>query len=319
MIMGAITAEAVRPSPSAVSLWLARRSPAVASLGVRLWSHAQFRAIGREHWLFLRLKSELRLRLPRPVLLASGQLIFVDPFEHVGRAIARDGCYEPDTVALVRALLPPGSVFVDVGAHVGQYTLMGAQMAGSDGHVHAFEPDPANCALLRASVRANRCANVTCTEAALAASGGTASLHLSDVASTCGNSLGETGLTGGRAVTVALETLDAYVRSHGITRIDLVKADVEGAELPMLSGGSETLARFQPPLILEFSTHTAAFGYSRADLAAFLLERGYDLYEVGPLPLAPLTRTFAEREQYNVLALPAALRAAMIGRGIIAA
>jgi FkbM family methyltransferase len=286
---------------------------------VRLWSRTQFHAIGREHWLFLRLKSELRLRLRRPVVLSSGHIIYVDPFEHVGRAIARDGCYEPETVALVRALLTPGFVFIDAGAHVGQYTLMGAQMVGAEGHVHAFEPDPRSCAELRASVRLNRCANVTCNEAALSSAAGTALLHLSDVASTCGNSLGRTGLAGQRSVNVRLDTLDEYVKAHAPSRIDLIKADVEGAELRLLAGAEQTLARFAPTLILEFSTHTSAFGYSRRELAAFLTARGYSLYEVGPLPLGPLTKTGSEHEQYNVLALPAARAAAAARRGIVVA
>jgi FkbM family methyltransferase len=310
---------APRLSPSDLSLKLARRAPALAAIAVRLWSYAQLRNAGREHWLFMKLKSQLQLRLRRRVVLSSGQLIYVDPFEHVGRAIARDGCYEPETVALVRALLTPGSVFVDAGAHAGQYTLMGAQMVGPDGHVHAFEPDPRSCAGLQASLRVNRCANVTCNQAALSSAPGTALLHLADVASTCGNSLGQTNLAGTQSVAVDVRRLDDYVRAHALTAVDLIKADVEGAELHLLSGAEQTLARFRPALVLEFSTHTAAFGYSRAALAAFLTARGYSLFEVGPLPLRPLARTGVENEQYNVLALPSEHTAAAARRGIVAA
>jgi FkbM family methyltransferase len=255
--------------------------------------------------------------LERTARLFDGQRMRVDPFDSVGDAIFREGCYEPESVQVFERLLHPGARVVDAGAHIGQYTLVASRAVGPGGEVHAFEPDPATARLLRANVALNRCGNVRVNELALSDQDGTATLHLAAATNIGGNSLGVTDCSTDGCIEVRTRTLDAYLGSG--PGIDLIKADVEGAEWLLLRGAQRVLARAAPHLILEFSVHTRAFGYERADLADWLAARGYRLYAIGPLPLAPLTIADRAQDWYNVLAVHADRTGAVTDAGVLAA
>src|SRR4029077_20552205 len=82
---------------------------------------------------------------------------------------------------------------------------------------------------------------------------------------------------------VALTTLDAVVAALGLDRVDFIKADIEGWELRLLTGGLDTLRRFRPCLLLEFAEeHLARAGDRLDDAFAFLEELGYAAYELVP-------------------------------------
>ncbi len=305
-------------SPSGLALRLATIAPRLASFGLRVWATSYLRRPRPPHWLFVKVKSDLRLRLQRPARLFTGQRLRVDPFDIVGGAIARDGCYEPETVAVFQRLLSPGAVVVDAGAHIGQYTLLASLGVAEQGHVHAFEPDPVTFELLDRNVRQNHCANVTANRAALSRETCLDTLYYADVFNTGGSSLRPAPTTAGPHVTVAVRSLDAYAAARRLARLDVLKADVEGAELPLLDGARTTIARFTPTLILEFSVKTALFGYSRNDLRQTLAHAGYALFRVGRMPL----RSDAggdDPDFFNMLAVHHSKRAALVSRGVLEA
>ena len=73
----------------------------------------------------------------------------------VSRQLRDQGIWEPFETTLVMASLAPGSVFVDVGANIGYFSVVAADIVGEDGQVLAFEPDPDNFALLQANLALN--------------------------------------------------------------------------------------------------------------------------------------------------------------------
>jgi FkbM family methyltransferase len=306
-------------SPSGLALRLAATAPGLASLGLRVWAASYLRRPRRPHWLFVKLKSDLRLRLKKRARLCSGQRVCVDPFDIVGGAIARDGCYEPETVAVFQRLLSPGAVTVDAGAHVGQYTLLASLAVAEQGQVHAFEPDPTTFELLDQNVRRNHCANVTANRAALGRDTCLATLYYADVFNTGGNSLRPDTATAGPHVTVAVRSLDAYAAARRLARLDVLKADVEGAELLLLEGAHVTIARFTPTMILEFSVKTALFGYSRTDLRQALARAGYSLFRIGRMPLRPDPDRGVDPDFFNVLAVHHRKHADLVSRGVLKA
>src|SRR5882724_6714622 len=79
---------------------------------------------------------------PQICRLPGGAAIRVELAEHVQRWIYFFGVYEKDTVDWFRSNLRPGMVVLDIGANVGQYTLIAAGAVGPNGRVHAFEPNP---------------------------------------------------------------------------------------------------------------------------------------------------------------------------------
>jgi FkbM family methyltransferase len=297
--------------------WIATRTPFLPRVVLRVWADSYLRRPRPEHWLFTTLKARLGYRYRRLARLSSGQSLYVDPFDAVGREIVRSGCYEPETVAVFQALLAPGMIVVDAGAHVGQYTVIASALVGAEGRVHAFEPDPETFRQLQANVALNRCRNVACNPVALSRDDGTATLFLSDVSNVGGNSLRPTVCYRGRRTEVRLQTLDRYAMSATLPRLDVLKADVEGAELFLLQGGVEVITRFTPTMILEFSINTKAFGYSEEDLRDQLRDWGYVLFGIGPWPLTVLAEQAGRASYYNVLAVHRRMCAALVARGVI--
>ncbi len=175
-----------------------------------------------------------------------------------------NGTYEREQTALFREHLRPGDTVLDVGAHVGYYTLLSSVLVGDRGAVWAFEPNPQNAGFLRRHVEINGRGNVRITQAAVSDTDGTARFDF-------GTGSGTGHLAEGGALEVRTVRLDDFARENGL-RVAAVKIDVEGAELAVLAGGEETLRRDRPVIFL--STHGAEV--HRLCLA-WLRERGYTL------------------------------------------
>lgn len=80
---------------------------------------------------------------------------------------------------------------------------------------------------------------------------------------------------------VEVTTLDLWQCERNLTRIDMIKMDIEGAELPALRGASDLIRRFRPSLIIELNAYTShAAGYKMEDLLAWLEEHDYDVFNI---------------------------------------
>jgi len=178
------------------------------------------------------------------------QMIWLD----LADAFVSRGClidqYEPVESAYVRANLHEGNVFVDVGANIGWFTLLAASIVRDTGHVHAFEPRLPTADYLRRSVALNAMQNiVTVHEAGLGDD--TRDYHLgwqrgtTNPGSSC---LVEPTLADGlETIPIRLITLD----SLDLARVDLLKMDVEGAEMRAVYGARSTIDRHRPLIISE--------------------------------------------------------------------
>src|SRR5882757_9974423 len=90
---------------SVIATWTAEKMPSVATLGLRFWGEYLLRFGYDEHWLFKKLRTDLGIRFRKRAQLLTGQSIYVDPFDSVGKEIYADGCYEQETVALFQSIL----------------------------------------------------------------------------------------------------------------------------------------------------------------------------------------------------------------------
>jgi len=208
-------------------------------------------------------------------------------------------CYEPGVSACLRRLLQPGMVFCDVGANLGVFTLMAARQVGPQGRVFSFEPVPDNFAILRRNVEANHYANVVCIPKAAAQHNGKSRLFLSRF---CGSHSLVGGPTEYRGEFLEVETvrLDSV---PGLDRIDVLKIDVEGAELEVLEG----LGNLRPQVVLEYNTERIS--RRGLDASAFLQRLqalGYAATNID-CPDADLESLANDKEiTVNLLALPTA-------------
>lgn len=155
------------------------------------------------------------------------------------------GSYEREQTRLFESTVRPGQTVLDVGAHVGYYTLLAAALAGPRGAVWAFEPDPRNARSLRRHVRLNRLRHVHVEEAAVSSREGTARFGP-------GSGSGTGRLAGSGRFEVRTVSLDAFCAEREI-RPHVVKIDVEGAERDVLAGARRVLERDRPAIFL--STH----------------------------------------------------------------
>ena len=140
-----------------------------------------------------------------------------------------------------------GDIVVDVGAHIGRYTLIAARRAGLNGRVIAIEANPDNFEMLNNNVKLNQLANVTSLNYAAYSQETKIKLYLP------GERFGQTiysTMMVGRAnegkekfVEVNANTLDHLLQAQGITKVNWIKIDVEGAELEVLKGATSVISR----------------------------------------------------------------------------
>lgn len=188
----------------------------------------------------------------------------------ISTAIEDWGNWEGSGTAIVLQLLRGETDFIDIGANLGWYTLVAAHALLGRGHVHSFEPEPANLARLKANVALNGLQNVTINGYALSDRPGSATLHLNDV-NLGDHSLFAMGCRPG-SVTVRLGRLDDY---HGreLKRPLVIKLDVQGSEIDVLEG-ARTLLETHPYEIVLFCevapATLGAAGRSVSELIAVL-------------------------------------------------
>jgi len=213
--------------------------------------------------------------------------------------------FEEGARAFVREFLQPGMTMLDVGAHVGLYSLIAARKVGPSGRVIAFEPSPRERRALRWNRKLNRCTRLQVEPLAVGAQDGTAVLFVSRGFDRGTNSLRGTASNAGLSLRVRVTSLDEYLTSHGVSRVDLLKIDVEGGELDAFAGAARLLSRPPRPVILcELSESWAIeWGHGSRDVRNHLSERGFSWFQPqrdGSLARAP-TR---EHYEQNSVAVP---------------
>ena len=183
------------------------------------------------------------------------------------------GSYESNKQRELPARIKPGHVVYDLGANAGYFTLMGSVLTGPHGRVISFEPLPANLVFLQRHLELNRIQNCTVVDAAVAAHEGTA--HFT---STGDRSM--THLADGGDITVRVVTLDGMLERGEIPPADVIKCDVEGAELDVLRGADAVLRKHHPLIFLD--THSAE---AQSECRKLLGDLGYELTTLDGLPL----------------------------------
>jgi FkbM family methyltransferase len=151
--------------------------------------------------------------------------------------------YEPGSARALRDSLAPGDVFVDIGANIGYFTVLGARIVGDQGRVVAFEPHPEALRILRAALEVNQVSHVVdVVEAAAAATAGTTRLFLSGdpVLSTLDprRSPARDHFGFDRSMPIRQSTVDEWFGAHPelAARVGAIKIDVEGTEADVLAG-----------------------------------------------------------------------------------
>ena len=287
--------EVAAPDPltwSPVNDWPAYYRGGCRSRAERIRSvrYSQFTGVKRMPWL-------------------DGLTVHIWPNDDLSRVLYVSGAYEPNTMIVMRGWLMPGATFVDVGANVGMFTMVAARLVGRDGRVYAFEPSERERQRLAANLTLNALEGVTILPQAIAARQGTMQLRIGMFPhaglNTTAKSFAYPDVAVERIETVETTSLDEFVRTSGIQRIDVIKFDIEGGECAALAGAAGVLARFRPRLILELSRDAVeSHGVTAESLMATVQASGYRLYRVDSgAQLLPLG-VGEDNDEGNVIAVP---------------
>lgn len=210
-----------------------------------------------------------------------------------------------------------GDVVFDVGTHIGEHLLNFAQRAGAAGAVHGFEPDAEIYQQCRENIRLNSFENIHLNNFGLSDKKETAAIYcvnennlgmnriVSDAEMERVNKNSETLIKRG---TIEITTLDEYAEQKNISKIDLMKIDVEGFEHKVILGGLETLRKFKPVIFIEVSNENLLENGTSADRLLGEIENlGYELKDAETmekitLPLDP--KYISPMKNNNVFCYP---------------
>jgi FkbM family methyltransferase len=188
--------------------------------------------------------------------------------------------WEPEETKLVKHCVREGMIAVDIGAHIGYYTVLMSKMVGEKGLVYAFEPSLNNQELLRKNVLMNDCNNVEIFRQAVGDKAGYANMYLNAT-----NSSGDSMFTddnGAREQTsrVPITTLDRVI---GGSRVDFIKMDVEGAETRALLGMTGVLRNNRDlKMIIEvFPKKLEEANSGLEELVSLLIQSRFRLHIIG--------------------------------------
>ena len=227
---------------------------------------------------------------------------------------------------LISSLIGPGDIAFDIGANRGVFTALMSNLAGTTGRVHAFEPSPETVRLLHATLatRALDAANVVVNTSAVGAQDGVATLFTPR--EDHGQASLRTHVTGSwtgdaavQSTDVRVTALDSYTAALGSQRVDVLKMDVEGAELPALRGFALGLRSIRPVVVCEIcGAWTHAFDYAPSAVIEELRAAGYDAFYLvtdrGRLRALAPADDIDDGESRDVVAVVRALHASRVER-----
>ncbi len=208
----------------------------------------------------------------------------VDVSREMAGSIFWRGSHDWGSILAMERLVRPGSTVVDVGANQGEYTIWAARAVGRSGRVVAFEPfsDLYHQLVDNINLNPGYPDFVTALQRGLSDEPQELTLYGDGGANEGLLTLFPAGEMTVPKETVSLSTLDADLELLGIDRINFLKVDVEGGELPVLRGGTRAIERSRPVLMVELNrTAASAAGYDVDEIVEWLQRRDYSLWLIG--------------------------------------
>ena len=214
-----------------------------------------------------------------------GRRLAIDVDRGMNEIIYFLGEYERPVTEIAASLVRPDDVCLDVGANFGWYTTLFAATCGERGLVHSFEPVPTTYRELGQNVSLLQSPEiVTLNNLALGDHEGEVSIDLGDGQASGFASIANENSTNDSGIKCRMTTLDAYLADKLLGReVNIVKVDIEGAELMFLQGASSLFKQNVPPIMLvEMAlAQTKDFGYTPDALIKKIDEMAdYDHYAV---------------------------------------
>ena len=209
--------------------------------------------------------------------IVQGSKMFLDPGDSLDLSI--NGVYGELDTKIIREEIHEGDIVIDVGANIGYYTLIFAQLVGSSGKVFAFEPEPKNFEILKKNIKINNYQNIVAEQKIVSDKSGIVKLFIA-----------EHGIVGHRInqqkssqkfIEVESIILDNYIKKLNLdSKINFIKIDVEGSEPKVLEGAKEIMQKSnQLKIFTEFNREfVKKYGIEPKEMIDLLYRNGFKIY-----------------------------------------
>jgi FkbM family methyltransferase len=226
-------------------------------------------------------------------------------------AVQRTGGWAAEECNLLSALLRPGDTFIDFGAHVGYLTVAGALAVGKQGSVICFEANPGNADMLRRNCLNLDLPQVEVIEAAAWSEARSGEMSIARKNAGAGCAYQHDGIHHNDSALIEFVRC-GDVLADKLTRLDVIKMDVQGSEAHVVKGMYELLEKYRPRILMEFAPKAlTASGLSAADLLSDLRSLHYEIripgiYNLNDIPALMLMEIAADTVdgEINILAMP---------------
>jgi FkbM family methyltransferase len=228
--------------------------------------------------------------------------------KHILNHFQNNSIYEPETFLAFEHILKAGDIFIDVGTHIGFFSLVASRMVGDSGKVLSFELNPTNYAHLLTHMNINEIRNILPHNWAVADKSGPTEFY-NNTDNDGGHSLWDCGkhefnVKSKQSPEVRpayCVALDDYIKDASVR---LIKIDTEGAEVSVISGMKQLLQRCKPVVIAEINDFgLSQMGTNQEEMRNIMSDLGYGCWVLGlpkPTKLNNGER-FNSQDVYNVL------------------
>lgn len=229
---------------------------------------------------------------------------------HYWKRNIRTGNLSEKEIHALPLIIKPDDIVIDIGAHFGRFTYPLSKLVGKNGYVYSIEPIEKSNQILTKISDSLGLSNVSIHEVAISDKNGEIEIAIPV------NHSGLEVLSRSRIITssekdnneniffqrISSQTLDHFVESNQIPKVDFIKCDVEGAELLVLKGSEKVLTEYHPALILEIEErHTKLFDYSPEEILSFLFHFGYGLFVFDGNNILPAEKITPDENNYIFL------------------
>ena len=209
--------------------------------------------------------------------IVQGSKMFLDPGDSLDLSI--NGVYGELDTKIIREEIHEGDIVIDVGANIGYYTLIFAQLVGSSGKVFAFEPESKNFEILKKNIEINNYPNIVAEQKIVSDKSGIVKLFIA-----------EHGIVGHRInqqkssqkfIEVESIILDNYIKKLNLdSKINFIKIDVEGSEPKVLEGAKEIMQKSnQLKIFTEFNREAVEeYGIEPKEMIDLFYRNGFKIY-----------------------------------------
>jgi FkbM family methyltransferase len=200
---------------------------------------------------------------------------------YIHASLVKDEVFDWPFATVLTRFLAAGDTFIDIGSHIGYYSLLARRFVGDTGNVYAFEPSPETYSILLSSIQINSYRNITAFNCAISDKEQVVEFSISDI----DDGLSSLVDIGGTKISVHSTTLDALHERLKFNQVRVMKIDVEGFETAVIKGGRNFFRDVMPENVA-FELNNQIPGVARHQdqpLRAYFASMGYKSYLVRPL------------------------------------